>query len=439
MKKRKVETKRVNAMDNKTRLLKKGLAIFVCIAMVSTAYMITSGNVKAASNRMDWMEVGNYFDYTTTINYTRPKVKTEMFDYEAEIVEVTETTIRFTETYVEGDTTLKFSTSYDIDTRRECHLHDYYSWMWINEDDIANGTVYLADKIATVENITPEYYILSIPESSRNKSTLYYSRSDFRLVNTADYRICDDLEANATATRVATGYRTSEQTKQSLNDEGFVTGVSNPNPSGSPTYYFYPPYYSGGRYYGGWGHYSHYWSAYSSWSAVEGKEQNYAVARGGPGGYGKANAYAHAELRGPKSGTFSVSKSGVYKIYKDYYLDGFVETLSTYFGWLGGGSSSGYIISKLRVFDVDTGYLVQGVWVEHWDHSLSGGLCFGCTWDHRWYQVSAHGHFYTGHTYYFKTILYTEHNAVGVGIGHGQSWSDLIETINYVKLSFQYS
>jgi hypothetical protein len=366
--------------------------------------------------------------------------KNDFLKYKAKIIELTKTKITLQETYFysDGEEFNSFITSYDINSRKSLNQdsNEYYLWIWIDLNDLTDGVVHAADKTLTLVETTPEYYIFTYSDQSGCKGELYYDRSSLILQQTNDIVFYNGEWTHSKTEFVSSGY---EKYEIKTLDISLRYHEDNIIPPGSPTLStYYPPYYSkGGDKYS-----KAEWkcTASASWDAsyITGRHYNYGEVNSGfhipgPGAWGRGITQSWAWVKGPSGGKFSCSQSGTYKIDMSVRLNGASQVSIVNAGWLGSGSASGKNHLTGYLYDYDTGYTAGSLKKVLWEGSAVPSNFR--TWNNEMTTISFNVYLYTGHKYYFKTLLYDEFRAGHILFGAGYALTGLEAKLLSVKVT----
>jgi hypothetical protein len=420
--------------------LKKWLVGFVLVILSSTFFQVPMDSAKAETP--DWLEEGNYFIFEIVTNFTSPEFYNETVAVNVSIEDVTSNNVTQWEVWFHPDNKsgiVEGGSTFNLTTREAEGYPGYYSWLWINPEDLENNTIYIADKVAHLKETTQDYYILNYSESSGNESTLSYGRNDYRLALTDDFIYnANDTMCNSTTSLVTYGQGGGSRSSHGGSHEDDIVPYSgDPGPGTRGDLHFGDPYHSDAanwfkvidRGLGGvWG------SASANYAT--GYMYNYGWV--GSGGGGRKQVYAYAKIKGPEVGYFQVSQSGRYDIRFYHKFSGEARTASS----IGLPAGAGEAWGKVRHYD----YLVDQVTSQQWHKRKTHYDCYTgsaiflnkhChkTWNNHYTTlVISNVYLYSYRTYYFYSRLVTEHSVHSFGAWAGTSWSWLEDDFYHVMV-----
>ena len=374
----------------------------------------------------------------STVNYF--EYKNNFFDYRAEIIEINDTTITLLENYYypSGDELNSYITSYVLNSRKLLNQNskDYYLWIWIDLNDIADGIVHAADKILNLVETTPDYYIFTYVDESGIEGTLYYGRNSLLLEQTNDFVLINGEQRFSSTVFVSSGFEEQEIISSEEKTNSFL---DDNEPHSAPVLTTYSPPYSSS----GGDKYSkaeYKCEATASWDAsyITGRQYNYGKVNSGPqvpgfGAWGRGIAQSWAWVYGPSGGKFICISSGTYKIEMSVKLNGASQVSIVNAGWLGTGSASGKNVLTGYLYDYQTGYIAGSLTKTLWEGSAVPSNFR--TWNNEMTTISFNSPLYIGHFYYFKTQLYAEFRAGHALLGAGFALTGLEAKLLSVKVT----
>lgn len=395
------------------RTVHKAFALFTIALVITIPTMSVTGETQQNQGKTI-----KYYEY-----------KNDLFTYRAEILSSNTSTITLRETYYNSTANIKvsFTNTYSLNDRKCLNpASDNYLWIWITPADLTKDSIQASDKTLTITETTPTYYILTYHDAAGNQGSLYYNRNTLILEKTIDH-----VQDKCLSTQlISTGLTTDEGT----NTQNPVQAgqVSSPSPDihtlGTTTYY--PPYYSA---YGDKYSYSEGpCNARASWSAsyTTGAQYNYCWVDSS-GFLSRGIAQSWAWVTGPSGGKFSCTKSGAYQIKMQVNLYGATYMFIINAGWAGTGYAAGKNILYGYLYDYDTGYIAGTT-----TNTLFDGSAVPTNyrvWNNVPVTLTYNVNLFSGHRYYFKTLIYGEFRAGSIGIGGAHSETGLTATLQNVK------
>lgn len=418
--------KKMRKINNKKNF--KAVVILLSIVTISTLLIpINAVGVLCQNISNQQYSTIKYFEY-----------KNNFFNYRAEIIGLTDTTITLRENYYypAEDKFNSYIASYDVNSRKMLNQNsnEYYLWIWIDLNDLADGIVHAADKNLTLVETTPDYYILTYNDQSGIEGTLYYERSSLILEQTNDIVIINGERTYSTTIFASSGFEQYETKTPEEDTNSFLDGTI---PLGAPILAsYYPPYYSSGGDKYSTAEYK--CTASASWDAsyITGRHYNYGTVNSGPqvpgpGAWGRGIAQSWAWVRGPNIGKFICVSSGTYKIEMSIKLNGASQVSIVMAGWSGTGSASGKNVLTGYLYDYQTGYTAGSLTKTLWEGSAVPSNFR--TWTNEMTTISFNAVLYSGHFYYFKTLLYAEFRAGHFLFGAGFALTGLEAKLLSVK------
>ncbi|MFQ5883849.1 MAG: hypothetical protein ACE5IO_01970 [Thermoplasmata archaeon] len=419
--------------EKRMNLIIVGLVIWMLLAAM---FQFPTSVVRA--DTPEWMSQGNYFIHEVVTNYTSPVFYNETVRVNITIEEVTSTNVTIWENwydpsnesnYIEGGGTFNLTT-------RQAEGHaGYHSWFWINDEDLENGTVYIADKTTHLKDITPLHFVLNYSEPSGNESTLYYGRESYRFESCVGHAVealdteSDFANSFVSSGRGVGGRNTRTDARESNLEDSDFPG-SEPGNGILQFYSFEPPYYS--SWYGWWkvrdrGLGTCLGDAYAG--HISGTLENYGHV--GSGGGGEKWMKAYAEIHGPEDGSFQVSETAYYDIWFFHKVNGEARTWASWGTPHGAGRVWGKIYSYGVLYKFTGGY--QNWYTKKTIYSADTCSAIWCwprwisqSWDNHYvYYKISNARLYSSYTYHFYSNLITQHYVWSFGTWAGTSWSIL--------------
>jgi hypothetical protein len=396
----------------------------------------------ARADTLDWIEEGNYFVFEIEAHYTSPDFYNETVEANVTIDELTAGNVTIWEMWYDPSNqsnNVEVGGTYNLTTREAEERQGYFSWLWINSEDLENGTVYIADRNMTYQEETSLYYVLNYSDASGNQSTLYYGKDTLRLEYTDDFVFSVDTIGNSSTSLafLGQGGGRSQDGLSREPPEDTETFQEGPGSGLRGDLWFSDPYFSDA----------------SNWfklidrglGGITGDDSvnymtgyMYIYGHVYSSGGGEKKVYTYARINGPEDRYFQVSQTGHYDIRFYHLFDGEARTASSW-GWYGGaGKASG----KVKLY----GYLYDTATSKMWSKSKTHYDCFTSSgfwdkkycekkWDDKSYTLTiSNAYLYSWRTYYFKTQFVSEHYVKSFGFWLGTSWSWVEDDFQAVQI-----